>query len=167
MSKIKSAKTNPGSIFPNTLPSSHAARRAFRGLGTFPCFPSAPSRFPSPAKISQIGKIPSILVAYLENIRAFCRISRFLSDFASLRPALRSAFRLRETRELPVWSNKHPLVSLAGNSGNCWGHLRFFFFLASVPSLFIDRFVQAKPRPEDQPRQQRSKLFKYPATLNK
>ena len=165
MSKIKSAKTNPGSIFPNTLPSSEDARRAFKGLRTFPCFPSQhPLGFPPPGQ-NQPNRQNTLYFGGItwktSEFPDFCQI---LPHSDQLSGQL-SPFRLRETRDLPVWSNKHPLVSLAGNSGNCWGHLRFFFFLASVPSLFIDRFVQAKPRPEDQPRQQSYSSIQLP--LNK
>ena len=52
-----------------------------------------------------------------------CRVPRFRLRFCP-RPALR----LRETRELPEWSTKHPLVSLeiSGNA-KCWGPSRFLF----------------------------------------
>ena len=56
-------------------------------------------------QISQIGKIPGYFADFLG----------FASDFGFCpRPALR----LGETRELPEWSTKHPLVSLeiSGNA---------------------------------------------------
>ena len=51
-------------------------------------------------------------------------------NFASLRfcPRARPALRLRETREFPEWSTKHPLFSLeiSGNK-KCWGPSVFLF----------------------------------------
>jgi len=169
VSKIKSAKTNPGSIFPNTLPSSDDARRAFRGLRTFPCFPSQhPLGFPPPGQ-NQPNRQNTLYFGGItwktSEFPDFCQI---LPHSDQLSGQL-SPFRLRETRELPVWSNKHPLVSRAGNSGNCWGHLRFFFLRVLLFKFFfflglcaVSRFVQAKPRPEDQPRQQSYSIIQLP-----
>ena len=52
-----------------------------------------------------------------------CRFPRFCLRFCP-RPALR----LRETREFPEWSTKHPLFSLeiSGNA-KCWGPSVFLF----------------------------------------
>ena len=53
----------------------------------------------------------------------FCRFPQFCLRFCP-RPALR----LRETREFPEWSTKHPLFSLeiSGNA-KCWGPSVFLF----------------------------------------
>ena len=66
----------------------------------------------------------------------FCRFLNFASDFAP------DQLRLRETREFPEWSTKHPLFSLeiSGNA-KCWGPSVFLFvfrktsYRPSFPSL--------------------------------
>ena len=74
-------------------------------------------------KISQSGKYRGIPGNHPATGWVFCRFPRFRLRFCP-RPALR----LRETRELPEWSTKHPLVSLeiSGNE-KCWGPSRFLF----------------------------------------
>ena len=118
-------------------------------LVSFPCFSTAPSRFLSsfPRKLrgnhqftgSEAGLGPKSAnsrqnTGYFAGIPGnppgipgkylvFCRFPRFRLRFCP-RPALG----LRETRELPEWSTKHPLVSLeiSGNE-KCWGPSGFLF----------------------------------------
>ena len=98
-------------------------------------------------KISQICEIPGILRVYLENpgipekypatAWVSCRFPQFCLRFCP-RPALR----LRETREFPEWSTKHPLFSLeiSGNAKNkVLGTLCFPFCLP-------ENLVQANER---------------------
>ena len=103
-------------------------------------------------KISQSGKISGYFAGIPGTPPVFCRFPRSVSPFRFCpRPALR---RLRETRELPEWSTKHPLVSLeiSGNA-KCWGPSRFLFGFRKhgyrptssgrcrVSCLFIDYFL--------------------------
>ena len=66
----------------------------------------------------------------------FCRFPQFCLRFCP-RPALR----LRETRDFPEWSTKHPLFSLeiSGNA-KCWGPSVF---------LFVCRKTCSSPSPGD------------------
>ena len=119
-------------------------------LVSFPCFSTAPSLFLSifPRKLRGnrqfFGSEPSLRMVWAQNqpnfrpnrqnagnfaetpcipgnypatAWVFCRFPQFCLRFCP-RPALR----LRESREFPEWSTKHPLFSLE-NSGNakCWG----------------------------------------------
>ena len=122
-------------------------------LVSFPCFSTAPSRFLSTfqgnhpffralsrvwgwfgPKISRTVKIlrcfagipeksrePGIPGKYPVNLPVSSILPQILPQ-TTARPALR----LRETRELPEWSTKHPLVSLefSGNA-KCWGPSSF------------------------------------------
>jgi len=55
----------------------------------------------------------------------FCRFLNFASDFA---PDQLSDSGVRETREFPEWSTKHPLFSLEINgNAKCWGPSVFLF----------------------------------------
>ena len=121
-------------------------------LVSFPCFSTAPSRFLSsfPRKLrgnhqftgSEAGlgpksaksakyrvfcgytwKTPGIPGKYPATAWVSCRFPQFCVRFCP-RPALR----LRETREFPEWSTKHPLFSLeiSGNA-KCWGPSVFLF----------------------------------------
>ena len=92
-------------------------------------------------KISQICEIPGICKytwkppVYLKNTLVpatawvSCRFPQFCVRFCP-RPALR----LRETREFPEWSTKHPLFSLeiSGNA-KCWGPSVFLFVCLGKP----------------------------------
>ena len=66
---------------------------------------------------------PCIPGNYPATAWVFCRFPQFCLRFCP-RPALR----LRETREFPEWSTKHPLFSLeiSGNA-KCWGPSVFLF----------------------------------------
>ena len=93
---------------------------------------------PKSAKIlGQIVKMPGISRRtripgkYPATAWVFCRFPQFCTKTVLLKISLsqfclrfcpRPALRLRETREFPEWSTKHPLFSL-GISGNakCWG----------------------------------------------
>ena len=70
--------------------------------------------------VSTVTYIPG---NYPATARVFCRFPQFCLRFCP-RPALR----LRETREFPEWSTKHPLFSLeiSGNA-KCWGPSVFLF----------------------------------------
>ena len=122
-------------------------------LVSFPCFSTAPSRFLSsfPRKLrgnhqftgSEAGlgpksansrQIPGISRVYLENpipgkyLVFILPVSSVSPQSSVLRFCRRPALGRRETRELPEWSTKHPLVSLeiSGNE-KCWGPCRFLF----------------------------------------
>ena len=68
-------------------------------------------------------KTPGIPRKYPATAWVSCRFPQFCVRFCP-RPALR----LRETREFPEWSTKHPLFSLeiSGNA-KCWGPSVFLF----------------------------------------
>ena len=68
-------------------------------------------------------KTPGIPGKYPATAWVSCRFPQFCLRFCP-RPALR----LRETREFPEWSTKHPLFSLeiSGNA-KCWGPSVFLF----------------------------------------
>ena len=68
-------------------------------------------------------KTPGIPGKYPATAWVSCRFPQFCVRFCP-RPALR----LRETREFPEWSTKHPLFSLeiSGNA-KCWGPSVFLF----------------------------------------
>ena len=68
-------------------------------------------------------KPPGIPGKYPATAWVSCRFPQFCVRFCP-RPALR----LRETREFPEWSTKHPLFSLeiSGNA-KCWGPSVFLF----------------------------------------
>ena len=125
-------------------------------LFSFPFFSTAPSLFLSifPGKLRGnrqiLGSEPSLRLVWAQNqpnfrpnrqnagnfaenpcipgnypatAWVFCRFPQFCLRFCP-RPALR----LRETREFPEWSTKHPLFSLeiSGNA-KCWGPSVFLF----------------------------------------
>ena len=81
-------------------------------------------------------KTPGIPGKYPATAWVSCRFPQFCLRFCP-RPALR----LRETREFPEWSTKHPLFSLeiSGNA-KCWGPSVF---------LFVCRKTWYIPRPEE------------------
>ena len=141
-------------------------------LFSFPFFSTAPSLFLSifPGKLRGnrqiLGSEPSLRLVWAQNqpnfrpnrqnagnfaenpckpgnypatAWVFCRFPQFCLRFCP-RPALR----LRETREFPEWSTKHPLFSLeiSGNA-KCWGPSVF---------LFVCRKTSDSPRDNLSPR---------------
>ena len=84
-------------------------------------------------------KTPGIPGKYPATAWVSCRFPQFCLRFCP-RPALR----LRETREFPEWSTKHPLFSLeiSGNA-KCWGPSVF---------LFVCRKSLCRPSGEPRPR---------------
>ena len=156
-------------------------------LLSFPFFSTAPSLFVSifPGKPSNFpGSEPSLRLVWAQNqpnrqnTRVFCwkppgipgkypatawvscRFPQFCLRFCP-RPALR----LRETREFPEWSTKHPLFSLeiSGNA-KCWG-----------PSVFLFVCRKSLCRPSgarrgeaaDQVREQGGRRWRLGSALNK
>ena len=75
------------------------------------------------SKETNTWKPPGIPGKYPATAWVSCRFPQFCVRFCP-RPALR----LRETREFPEWSTKHPLFSLeiSGNA-KCWGPSVFLF----------------------------------------
>ena len=87
---------------------------------------------------------PCIPGNYPATAWVFCRFPQFCLRFCP-RPALR----LRETREFPEWSTKHPLFSLeiSGNA-KCWGPSVFLF-------VFRKTVLSPNPWPPEGPRPRR------------
>ena len=91
-----------------------------------------PNFRPNPQNAGNFAENPCIPGIYPATALVFCRFPQFCLRFCP-RPALR----LRETREFPEWSTKHPLFSLeiSGNA-KCWG-----------PSVFLFVFRKTWPSP--------------------
>ena len=91
-----------------------------------------PNFRPNRQNAGNFAENPCIPGNYPATARVFCRCPQFCLRFCP-RPALR----LRETREFPEWSTKHPLFSLeiSGNA-KCWG-----------PSVFLFVFRETVLRP--------------------
>ena len=82
-----------------------------------------PNFRPNRQNAGNFAENPCIPGNYPATAWVFCRFPQFCLRFCP-RPALR----LRETREFPEWSTKHPLFSLeiSGNA-KCWGPSVFLF----------------------------------------
>ena len=82
-----------------------------------------PNFRPNRQNAGNFAENPCIPGIYPATAWVFCRFPQFCLRFCP-RPALR----LRETREFPEWSTKHPLFSLeiSGNA-KCWGPSVFLF----------------------------------------
>ena len=82
-----------------------------------------PNFRPNRQNAGNFAENPCIPGNYPATAWVFCRFPQFCLRFCP-RPALR----LRETREFPEWSTKHPLFSLeiSGNA-KCWKPSRFLF----------------------------------------
>ena len=95
-----------------------ALSRVEAGLG-----PNQPNFRPNRQNAGNFAENPCIPGNYPATAWVFCRFPQFCLRFCP-RPALR----LRETREFPEWSTKHPLFSLeiSGNA-KCWGPSVFLF----------------------------------------
>ena len=92
-----------------------------------------PNFRPNRQNAGNFAENPCIPGIYPATAWVFCRFPQFCLRFCP-RPALR----LRETREFPEWSTKHPLFSLeiSGNA-KCWGPSVFLFVCRK--SLFSPR----------------------------
>ena len=88
-----------------------------------------PNFRPNRQNAGNFAENPCIPGIYPATAWVFCRFPQFCLRFCP-RPALR----LRETREFPEWSTKHPLFSLeiSGNA-KCWGPSVFLFVCLGKP----------------------------------
>ena len=109
-----------------------------------------PNFRPNRQNAGNFAENPCIPGTYPATAWVFCRFPQFCLRFCP-RPALR----LRETREFPEWSTKHPLFSLeiSGNA-KCWGPSVFLFVFrktwlspTGTPKNYYDLCLRVKSNP--------------------
>ena len=100
-----------------------------------------PNFRPNRQNAGNFAENPCIPGIYPATAWVFCRFPQFCLRFCP-RPALR----LRETREFPEWSTKHPLFSLeiSGNA-KCWGPSVFLFVFRKT--LYRPSYGPESPSP--------------------